>query len=390
MSALLASDRLASLDFVSHNAEVKEVWDRINQRRPIRVPVILGTNTRYFLLGGSANEEGMDFQRYIECPGAMFRTQLRFQRWSRFNLLQDAELGLPEAWSVGVDLQNFYEAAWLGCPIEYLPGQVPDTRPIYRDNPERLIDQGIPDPFSGWLGRAADYEDRFRELAEGYEYMGRPVHVHPGTGMGTDGPFTAACNLCGPEFVCLELMENPERIQRLLAFLTEAIVVRIKAWMHRWGVSPPVDGCGIADDSVAMLSVAHYREHVLPHHRRYFEALGTSKGHGIHLCGNATHLFPTLVQELGIQSFDTGFPVDFGALRRTLGPDIQIQGGPHVEFLLSRSPAEVREEVRRILESGIMDGGRFMLREGNNLAPGTPLENTEAMVLAGREFGRYD
>jgi uroporphyrinogen-III decarboxylase len=43
--------------------------------------------------------------------------------------------------------------------------------------------------------------------------------------------------------------------------------------------------------------------------------------------------------------------------------------------------------VRRILQSGVLEGGRFLLREGNNLAPGTPLENTEAMYYAGREFG---
>jgi len=36
-----------------------------------------------------------------------------------------------------------------------------------------------------------------------------------------------------------------------------------------------------------------------------------------------------------------------------------------------------------------MDGGRFVLREGNNLAPCTPLENIEAMYEAGKLYGRY-
>jgi uroporphyrinogen-III decarboxylase len=36
----------------------------------------------------------------------------------------------------------------------------------------------------------------------------------------------------------------------------------------------------------------------------------------------------------------------------------------------------------------VLDGGKFILREGNNLAPHTPLENTEAMYYAGREFGQ--
>jgi uroporphyrinogen-III decarboxylase len=59
-----------------------------------------------------------------------------------------------------------------------------------------------------------------------------------------------------------------------------------------------------------------------------------------------------------------------------------------VEFLRTETPERVREEVRRILQSGVLEGGRFTLREGNNLAPHTPLDNLAAMYEAGREYGR--
>jgi hypothetical protein len=36
-----------------------------------------------------------------------------------------------------------------------------------------------------------------------------------------------------------------------------------------------------------------------------------------------------------------------------------------------------------------MKGGRFVLREANNLAPCTPVENITAMYEAGKEFGVY-
>ena len=114
----------------------------------------------------------------------------------------------------------------------------------------------------------------------------------------------------------------------------------------------------------------------------------TNKPRGIHLCGDATRHFTTLRDELNIQSFDTGFPVDFGRLRAELGPGVTIMGGPHVDFLRTATPAAIREEARRILQSGVLTGGRFVLREGNNLAPLTPLENTEALYHAGREFGK--
>ena len=54
-----------------------------------------------------------------------------------------------------------------------------------------------------------------------------------------------------------------------------------------------------------------------------------------------------------------------------------------------KGPDQIRKEVKRICESGVMDGGRFVLREANNMAPCTPIENIEAMYAAGKEYGRY-
>jgi uroporphyrinogen-III decarboxylase len=113
------------------------------------------------------------------------------------------------------------------------------------------------------------------------------------------------------------------------------------------------------------------------------DALGNATPRGVHLCGDATRHFATHRDELNIRSFDTGFPVDFGAIRRALGPDIRIQGGPHVDLVLRATPDEVYAECRRILQTGIADGP-FVLREGNNLAPHTPPENVAAMYRAGR------
>jgi uroporphyrinogen-III decarboxylase len=48
----------------------------------------------------------------------------------------------------------------------------------------------------------------------------------------------------------------------------------------------------------------------------------------------------------------------------------------------------VRTEVQRILGSGIRYGGRFILRQANNMPPGVPLANLQAMYDAVKEFGR--
>ena len=148
-------------------------------------------------------------------------------------------------------------------------------------------------------------------------------------------------------------------------------------------------GVGLADDSVQLISTRLYREMVMPHHRHYLDTLLPDKPRGIHLCGDATRHFRTLRDELNIQSFDTGFPVDFAWLRRELGPDVEILGGPPVALLLHGAPQTVYDTTKEILLSGIKVGGRFILREGNNLPPCVPEENLEAMYRACLEHGWY-
>lgn len=384
-----ANDRLANYDFQRHNEEVKEIWAALNEwKAPKRIPIILGTNTRYFMFSRVINPGGLDFRKYSEDPDVMFDAGLRFQRWSKFNLLQDLDLGMPAKWCIAPDFQNYYEAAWFGCDVHYFDDQVPDTLPDFTENPESVMEKGLPDPFGGLMKQVMEYWEHFKARAQHETFLDLPIEIQtPWCGMGTDGPMTVACNLFGPNFVCESMLEEPERLQTLLTFITDATIRRMTAWRKLGGVAVPQDGFGFADDSVAMISKESYREHILPHHRRLCDALGTRKHRSIHLCGDSTRHFLTLRDELNIQCFDTGFPVDFGALRRELGPKVRIQGGPHVSFLMRENAAAVREKVRAILQSGVLEGGLFLLREGNNLAPGTPLANTEALYHAGVEFG---
>jgi len=88
--------------------------------------------------------------------------------------------------------------------------------------------------------------------------------------------------------------------------------------------------------------------------------------------------------------FDTGFPVDLTQLRKDLGPDVLIYGGVEVALLLYGTPTQVYERTKEILLSGIKDGGRFVLRDANNLPPAAPAENLAAMYQACLDYGGYD
>jgi hypothetical protein len=385
---------MAPIDFDAHNAEVAQVWESYRRREPIRVPILFGINPRYTMFDHPANPRRLTFEQFFNDPQVMLERQLEHQEWVRLNVPQDAEMGLPEeGWDVAVSFQNSYEAAWLGCQVRYYSDQVPDTVPLLADGDRKrmLFDTGIPNPFTGGLMQKNwdFYTDFLQKQAEGWTWKGLPIRSVAPCGLGTDGPLTVACNLRGATEFMTDLGADPDYALQLLEFVTEAIIVRIRAYRQLLGQPLRTPGWGFADDSVQLISTRMYEERILPFHRRLVDTFSDGGPISMHLCGDATRHFPFLHDALNVWSFDTGFPVDFRRVREQVGPDVEILGGPSVMLLQTTGPGEVGAEVNRILTSGVTEGCRFILREANNMPPGVPLANLQAMYAAGRRYGRW-
>ena len=381
---------MAGPDFAAHNEEVRQVWEAFHAGRPTRVPCAYAFNTRYLLLTPELNPEGYTFQQYFEDPDLQWRLQLHRQHWIRHNVVQDAEMGLPEEWGgLAPDLQNIYEAAWLGCRIEHREGNVVDTWPLLKENKAKLYDLSLPDPLRGnIMGQAMEFYEYFEDRRSREDFFGRPVG-HSEIGGGTDGPFTVACSLRGATELCLDLYEDPGYAHDLLDFVTRAAITRIQAVAEFRGRSFPVKEWGFADDSIELLSPELYREFVLPYHRRLVETFSAGGPNSIHLCGHAQHHFRTLQQELNVQSFDTGFPTDLGRARRELGPGALLRGNLHPQLLVEGPVEAIVAETRRLLRSGVMEGGRYIFGEGSNVSPGTPPAHFRLCWETVRAEGRY-
>lgn len=391
------------IDFKRHNEEIKKVWEAYNARTPYRIPVKVCGSIRNLFSNPDINTTGYTFEDYFKNPQAQIECQLAFQKYYQFNWLCDNEMGmgLPETgWQIGIDFQNCYDAGWFGCPLVYSGNGVPDTKPILQENKGKLYDMEQPDPLRGnLLGRAMEFFEYMRNKCPKMEFEGLPVKG-PVTipGEGTDGPLDAAYKLRGATELCIDMYEDPKYYHDLMSFVTENIIRRIKTIKQwRWSVNPdsPDKGkiknspYGFADDAIAMLSTRQYEEFVFPYHKKLVEEFSAGGRNGIHLCGDSTRHFKFLKEQLNIYSFDTGFPVNFTNLRKELGPEVEISGGVTIMLLKDGTPEQIRNEVKRICESGIMEGGRFILKEANNLAPCTPVENIIAMYEAGKQFGVY-
>ena len=389
------------VDFAAHNAEVDRVWQAYKDRKPYRVPVSVSGSITNLLCNPELNTTGYTFRDFFENPQAQIEAQLAYQKWCRFNLVADQQMGLPaEGWSIRIDFQNSYEAGWIGCPLRYLGEIVPDTEPILREDKKLLYDLEPPDPLRGnLLGRAMEFFDHMHAKCPEMEFEGLPVHPPKGIpGESTDGPFTLAYKMRGATEVCMDIIEDPGYVHDLMNYVTDCAIRRIKAIREwRWERFPDSPDAGkhkrsgwyFADDAIVALSVEHYREFVLPYHQRLASEFSDGSPANVHLCGDASRFFPVLRDELNAQSFDTGYPIPFETLRGEVGPEVEIRGGPPVPLLRTGPPAAIRREVKRICQSGIMAGGRFVMIAANNLGPCTPLEHIEAMYEACKEFGVY-
>jgi len=381
---------MISANALPSNEDKRAIWEAYRRGQPARVPVLLATNPRIILLDPTLNSEGYSFEQYFQDASVMLAVQLKhaLHRVQVLNHFTDDPTGYPDVWRVGVDRQNIYEAAFLGAPIIYRDGQVPDTRPILDDARKEIIfDLDIEHPLEmPFFRQSLELCARMKELAGQMTFHDRPVQVNDYAPTGTDGPLTVSMNLRG-QGMMLDLLADPDYASRLMGFVTQAAINRVNALRRYWGNDQLA--AGLADDSIQLISTSLYREMVMPHHRRFYDTFVADRPRSIHLCGDATRHFRVLSEELNIKSFDTGFPVNFARLRQELGPDVEILGGPPVSLLLQGTPEQVYEASKTILLSGIKEGGRFVLREGNNLPPRVPLQNLEAMYRAALDYGGY-
>ena len=381
---------------IPSNAMKQVVWDALWQGRPVRTPLRWNANVRTWLLDPAQNREGWTFEGYLHDPQVTLGAQARFQSYAAryFSQSSDRADTLPEQWSGSADVLNCYDAAFYGGRIHALPEQIPAVEPF--------LSLGDVDTFlatdycvdlagNPFLRERLAYTEALRNAARDFRFDDRGAKVQDFI-LGFDGPVTAGAAIFGADFFLL-LGLDPEKGERVIEKITRETVIRNRWLRRRAGQSERVAVGGFADDSVQLISAAMYRERVLKWHVFWCdqtdEAAGKPLARGCHLCGDATRHFKTIRDAVGVGSFDTGFPVDFGWLRRELGPEVMISGGPHVGLLRHGMPEACYREAERILAGGVREGGKFILQEGNNLPPLCPTENLQAVYQACLEHGSF-
>lgn len=99
-----------------------------------------------------------------------------------------------------------------------------------------------------------------------------------------------------------------------------------------------------------------------------------------HSDGDITEIIPDLI-DLGVSAInplEVAAGMDLAKVKREFGKQLTLIGGVDCSQLLPRgTPAQIRDEVRRVLDIGAPGGG-FIIGDTSQITPDTPVENVLA------------
>ncbi len=354
--------------------------------RPDRVPVIPSIGTRFLV-----PRLGVSFRDYFRDPETMLRTQILAQKWLLENIRTDA-YAITGPWvGAWTDFENTFEAGSLGVEVVFPDDDIPWVGQGWIKDEADLRRLETMDFVHGGLNaRQIAFRKAMIELADKYpvRFEGGPVFypaANPALTHTSDGPFGVAGDLMGPTEIFLAVKERPDFVRELLRIVTGKLIEWLDFCWAEERLARPKD-LAWTDDLAVSLSAQAYREIVLPAEKRLrFHFDGRLS---LHMCGRSDHLLEIFRDELAIHELQGfGYEVDLDRVGEVLGGRVVLLGNVNPMLIHGGTPEQVRAATRRILDKLGPRGG-LIIQDGNNIPPGSPVANINAMMDAAEAWGR--
>ena len=353
---------------------------------PDRVPVIPALAHRFLV-----PQVGVRFKDYYGDPETMLRTQILAQKWVMENVRTDA-YAITGAWvGAWTDFQNTFEAGSLGCEVVFPDDDIPWVGKgwVRTEADLRMLEQ-MDFITSGINAKQIAYRKAMMAVAEKYPvcFRGGPVFYpgeNPALTHTSDGPFGIAGDLMGQMELFTAVYDRPDFVRELLRIVTAKLIDYLDFCWEEEQLPEPKDFAW-TDDLAVSLSAETYRDIVLPFEKRlrfHFDGYLS-----LHMCGATDHLLEIFADDLKISEYQGfGYQVDLDRIGQTMGGRVVLVGNVNPMLIHSGTPEDVHRATRRVIEKLSHYGG-LIIQDGNNIPPGSPLENINAMMEAAELYGR--
>ena len=372
-----------------------ERWDKAMRfEQPDRVPVLHYIGSRYWL---PVIGYGRRFREYLGDPAAMLKCQLLGQKWILENVKSDFHKIVVYPDFMWVEDTNAFGAE-IVMPEDDSPWV---ERPhMLEKDPDLDRLRKVDYVHTGLHGKMLDFYREMKKHAQDYRIEfsdGKQLEavdcVYPGGG-GILGLAGLAGDLCGVESFSMSLYDRPDWIKEVLEIVTDKAIDWLDAVVELQDgeaafcadVNPKV--LHVGDDGTAQMSPAQIEEFMVRPHTRLADHI-RKLGYQVqaHNCGKADHLLEFWMNQVRVDRYiGFSYQTDKRLLREVMGGKAILMGGVDTVKLHDAGPEEVLEDCRVNLEV-FGDCPGFVLMDGHNVAPETPVENLNAMGEAARRYG---
>lgn len=195
--------------------------------------------------------------------------------------------------------------------------------------------------------------------------------------------FERLWSLRGMENALCDFYESPEQVHRMFRALTDFY----KVMLTRTRKELKADAVWTSDDigvqTGPFFSVEIFREFFKPYYKELIEHAHSLGMHfWMHSCGNIQSFIPDLI-EIGLDVLHPiqTYTMDEREIARLYGDKLCIWAGFDVQRTIPYGTTdEVRQEVRRLIDTYYRQDGRLILTCGNALTADTPYESLEALL----------
>jgi uroporphyrinogen decarboxylase len=232
--------------------------------------------------------------------------------------------------------------------------------------------------------------DLVNEQARAIHERGFAVSAQPDV----NGVFEQACWLCGFDQILMNMALKPEFISALFERITVLQEQFASNYYSKLGNNAEMIQLGddFGTQNGTFFSPEMYRESIAPFQKRYHQAIksGTDAKIFHHSCGSVYRILEDMINT-GIEILNPiqhfAAEMDLVTLKKEFGDQLVFHGAIDVQKILPfKSPAEIRDEVKRVIDI-LAPGGGYVLAPSHNIQGDTPPENIVAMFEAAIEFG---
>ncbi len=346
-----------------------------------RVPVSFCVVPRFF-----APILGLKYIDFFKDAETQYYWQLQFFKYRMENIPEDIWTG--PGLSVAPYFDNVLDSDAFGAKTMWPENETLHSTPTIH-NVEQMDQFEIPPTNSGLWGKALHWSTQMKEFIRETHltFNGREGKVDVAhLSIGGLDPHMIAIDLVGLDFYWW-MLDCPEKCHCFLDKITRGLIRQQRYFME---IDPwPRGAFGLAGDTSTILSPETFKEFCIPYDNRLYDTFGKGlrDGRGMHMCGNSTHLHSALVNDLKISSFNVfGYQVPPKVAAENLGGKMYLWGNINPMLMLNGTKSNVKDAARECLEALAPCGG-FILGDGANVCPGTPIENLAALTEASEEYG---